>query len=633
MDTDDISTLRPGTVLHAGTYRIIKFLSKGGFGCTYLAEHLLLEERVAVKELFLSEWCNRDDSGTISVAVTSKVRMVERLHRKFIDEAKAQRRMNHPGVIKVSDVFEENGTAYYVMDYIDGESLKDRMRRLGHGMSEAEALGYIRQVADALAYVHSTGRLHLDIKPGNIMVDRDGHAILIDFGVSKQYEAESGENHSTLLGVTPGYSSPEQKSGEMKHFSPASDIYSLGATLFNLLTGKVIPTTDLRISGEPLPPLPADITPATRQAIEAALQLEKTRRPQSISEFLEILDGAPAEAELVEEDTTEPSKGSDTTLKINKHNPPKPPRKDPPKPSETEKPHPRPRGKWLWSSLAILFGVVIVVAIILMKQGNDVSDNIGIEKTPVEPVPKPEPLDTLTTGDIVSQSESALGTHINKGITFDVKGVKFDMVRVEGGTFDMGSNDSEAKSDEKPVHSETVRDFYIGSTEVTQDLWKAVMGSNPSKYKGGNLPVENVSWDDCQEFCNRLSDLTGCSFRLPTEAEWEYAARGGNLSRGYKYSGSNDIGSVAWYKGNSNGRTHSVASKQSNELGLYDMSGNVWEWTSDFYSRDYSYNRGDYPVYRGGAWNGYYARDCRSAIRNHNLPSFSDCHLGLRLAF
>ena len=621
MDTDEISTLRPGTVLHAGTYRIIKFLSKGGFGCTYLAEHLLLEERVAVKELFLSEWCNRDDSGTISVAVTSKVRMVERLHRKFIDEARAQRRMNHPGVIKVSDVFEENGTAYYVMDYIDGESLKDRMRRLGHGMPEAEALGYIRQMADALAYVHSTGRLHLDIKPGNIMIDRDGRAILIDFGVSKQYEAESGENHSTLLGVTPGYSSPEQKSGEMKHFSPASDIYSLGATLYNLLTGKVVPTTDLRISGEPLPPLPADITSATRQAIEAALQLEKDRRPQSIAEFLEILDGgAIAEAELVEETTPAPPKESDTTLITNKPNSSQPPRKDPPKPSETDKPKPRPRRKWLWSSLVILFGAAIICGIILMKQGNDVSDKVSS----VNPADKKPSIENE-----VPSNE----TPTDKGITFDVKGVKFDMVRIEGGTFNMGSNDSDAYDSEKPVHSETVNDFYIGSTEVTQDLWNAVMGSNPSGNKGENLPVENVSWNDCQEFCKRLSDLTGRNFRLPTEAEWEYAARGGNRSRGYKYSGSNDIGSVAWYNDNSNGKTHSVASKQANELGLYDMSGNVFEWTSDLWSSNYTRKRGgSFRVYRGGSWNRV-ARNSCSANRVGNNSGHCDYNLGLRLAF
>ena len=597
MDTDDISTLRPGTVLHAGTYRIIKFLSKGGFGCTYLAEHLLLEERVAVKELFLSEWCNRDDSGTISVAVTSKVRTVERLHRKFIDEAKAQRRMNHPGVIKVSDVFEENGTAYYVMDYIDGESLKDRMRRLGHGMSEAEALGYIRQVCDALAYVHSTGRLHLDIKPGNIMIDRSGRAILIDFGVSKQYDAESGENHSTLLGVTPGYSSPEQKSGEMKHFSPASDIYSLGATLFNLLTGKVISTTDLRISGEPLPPLPADITTATLQAIEAALQLEKDRRPQSIAEFLEILNGAPAEAELVEEVTPDSPKEPDTTQIIDKPNPTKPPRKDSQKPSDPEKIGSRIRRNVFWFSMSFIAAIIIAV---FLASGN---------------------------GDDVSNKESApataMETSTDKGLSFNVKGVKFDMVRVAGGTFEMGSDDSDAYDCEKPVHSETVNDFYIGSTEVTQDLWEAVMGINPSNFKGGNLPVENVSWDDCQIFCERLSELTNRRFRLPTEAEWEYAARGGSRSKGYRYSGGDDLETIAWSYV-SYGATRPVASKQPNELGLYDMSGNVWERTADLCG-------GSGRVVRGGSWK-FPAYCSRPSYRYCESSDEIHSDFGLRLA-
>ena len=610
MDSDSISTLMPGSTLRAGTYRIIRYIANGGFGITYLAEHPLLKKRVVIKELYVKEWCNRDSRGFVTVGVTANRARYSKLHAKFISEAQVQCQLDHPGVVKVTDVFEENGTAYYVMDFIDGESLKDRMQRLGHGMPEAEALGYIRQVCDALAYVHSLNRLHLDIKPGNIMIDRKGHAILIDFGVSKQYEAESGENHSTLLGATPGYSSPEQKSGEMRYFSPASDIYSLGATLYNLLTGKVVPTTDLRTSGVPVPPLPAEITPATSEAIEAALQLEKDRRPQSIAAFLEILDGgAIAEAELVEEDPPEPPRESDTTLIPDKPTPPKPPRKNPPKPSETEKPNPRLRRKWLWSSLAILLGVAIVVAIVLMKQGNDVSDKVSIEEIP-EAADNPQELETFT-----------------------VNGVSFDMVRVEGGTFEMGSNDSEAYDDEKPVHSETVRDFYIGSTEVTQNLWEAVMGSNPSKFHGGNLPVENVSWNDCQTFCERLSDLTGRNFRLPTEAEWEYAARGGNRSRGYKYSGSDDIGSVAWYWDNSNSKTHPVASKQSNELGLYDMSGNVWEWTSDLWSDNYNSNRGgSYRVYRGGSWSND-ARFCRSASRFNGSLAYRYYSLGLRLAF
>lgn len=190
--------------------------------------------------------------------------------------------------------------------------------------------------------------------------------------------------------------------------------------------------------------------------------------------------------------------------------------------------------------------------------------------------------------------------------TFTVNGVTFEMVRVEGGSFMMGSSDPEAYDDEKPVHAENVATFYIGRTEVTQDLWLAVMGSNPSNFRGGNLPVEQVSWTECQAFCERLRQLTGRQFRLPTEAEWEYAARGGNRSRGYKYSGGNDLYYLGWYTDNSGSTTHPVGTKQANELGIYDMSGNVWEWTSDLWSSNYSSYRnggsGSNRVYRGGGW-------------------------------
>ena len=617
MDFDSISTLRPGSTLHAGTYRIISYIANGGFGITYLAEHTLLEKRVVIKELYVKEWCNRDSRGYVTVGVTANRARYSKLHAKFISEAKVQCHLNHPGVVKVTDVFEENGTAYYVMDFIDGESLNDRMHRLGHGLSELEALGYIRQVCAALAYVHSKGRLHLDIKPGNIMIDRYGHAILIDFGVSKQYDAESGENHSTLLGFTPGYSSPEQKSGQMKHFSPASDIYSLGATLYNLLTGKVVPTTDLRICGEPVPPLPANITLSTRQAIDAALQLEKNKRPQSIAAFLEILDGeVPAEAELIEEVTPYTPKVSETTRITNKPNPPKPPRpprKDMPKNSSAPT-NSGQRKTFLWIILAILLAVAIVVMVILKTQGDNVSDEDGIEDAMAAP---------------------SIETPTDKGITFNVNGVEFDMIKVEGGSFIMGSDESPYEDDDaKPAHSEYVKDYYIGATEVTQDLWKAVMGSNPSQFHGGNLPVENVSWDDCQRFCEKLNELTGREFRLPTEAEWEYAARGGSCSQHFKYSGSNDPELVAWftYDTGYRGSTHPVASKQPNELGIYDMSGNVCEWTSDLWCRSYSSERGGAArVYRGGYW-GTTKEFCRVEKRVHDHPSSTYGSLGLRLA-
>ena len=227
--------------------------------------------------------------------------------------------------------------------------------------------------------------------------------------------------------------------------------------------------------------------------------------------------------------------------------------------------------------------------------------------------------------------------------TITVKGVSFNMVRVDGGTFTMGATSeqgSDAYSYEKPAHQVILSTYSIGETEVTQALWQAVMGSNPSNRKGDNLPVEMVSWDDCQKFITKLNKLTGRRFRLPTEAEWEYAARGGSKSRGYKYSGSNNIGDVAWYAMTTNGKgTRDVKTKQANELGLYDMSGNVWEWCQDWkgsYSSGSQVNptgpsSGFYRVDRGGSW-GADARFCRVSYRGVNSPGNAFNYLGLRLA-
>ncbi|MDE5567797.1 MAG: formylglycine-generating enzyme family protein [Muribaculaceae bacterium] len=200
---------------------------------------------------------------------------------------------------------------------------------------------------------------------------------------------------------------------------------------------------------------------------------------------------------------------------------------------------------------------------------------------------------------------SAISTGGGQVETFTVNGVTFEMIMVDGGA---------------------MNPFYIGKTEVTQRLWYAVMGNNPSRFIGNNNPVEQVSWYDCQEFVERLSRLTGRNFRLPTDREWEYAARGGSKSRGYEYSGSNDIYRVAWYDENSGDQTHPVAQKLDNELSIYDMSGNVWEWCSDLWSSN-STNR----VIRGGGWGGG-AASCRVANRLNFTPSTRDDDLGLRLA-
>lgn len=221
-----------------------------------------------------------------------------------------------------------------------------------------------------------------------------------------------------------------------------------------------------------------------------------------------------------------------------------------------------------------------------------------------------------------------------------VGGVAFQMIGVDGGVFKMGYDGKGSNYRERPVHCVQVSSFSIGETEVTQALWKAVMNENPSDFKGDMLPVENVSWNDCKEFISRLNGLTGLEFRLPTEAEWEYAARGGNRSKGYLYSGGDEVDSVGWYIDNSGSTTHIVKSKRPNELGLYDMTGNVMEWCNDWfvdsYDDDYQVDpkgpeKGTEKAKRGGSWY-YYGHNTRVSNRNLGVPEDKSSHIGLRLA-
>ncbi len=227
-------------------------------------------------------------------------------------------------------------------------------------------------------------------------------------------------------------------------------------------------------------------------------------------------------------------------------------------------------------------------------------------------------------------------------ITIRVGNVSFDMVKVQAGSFVMGCTSEqggECYGDESPYHRVTItQDYYFGVYEVTQELYQAVMGVNPSSWKAYDRPVENVSWNDAQEFCSELSRMTGRRFSLPTEAEWEYAARGGNKSSGYKYSGSSRLAAVAWYTDNSGGQTNPVGRLQPNELGIYDMSGNVWEWCQDRYGNYSSSSMtdprgpstGSYRVLRGGSW-GSLAKSCRVSIRYYGPPDYRNSYYGFRV--
>lgn len=298
--------LKQGSLLKNGEYRIEMVLGQGGFGITYLATHVSLDDKVAIKEFFMKELCNRDEENSeVSVGSIGSMEQVERHRQKFIKEARNIRKLKHRNIVPVIDVFEENGTAYYVMEYFGGGSLADKVKC--GPIPEAEALHYIRQVADALEFIHSRKVMHLDVKPGNVLVDEAGNAVLIDFGISKQYDGYGGQTSTTPVGVSPGYAPSEQyMMGGVGLFSPATDIYSLGATLYKLVTGLTPPEANY-VDDEGLPSLPTTLSPAVCRAIEAAMQPRRKERPQSIGEFLEIL--FPSSPVLKDSETEEAIQG------------------------------------------------------------------------------------------------------------------------------------------------------------------------------------------------------------------------------------------------------------------------------------------------------------------------------------
>ena len=290
--------LENGSHLKHGEYRIERVLGQGGFGITYEAEQTSLGRRVAVKEFFMKDYCNRDDgSSHMSVPSVGSRDVVESFRNKFIREARMLAGFRHQSIVKVFDVFEENGTAYYVMEYLEGGSLQNLVRQRGR-LTEAVALEYIREVADALGYIHSKDTLHLDVKPGNIMLDADGRAILIDFGISKHIDSEGHLTSSTPMCVSKGYAPLEQVAQEPgSSYSPATDIYSLGATLYCLLTGRTPLEPSALLDGLPTGELEtAGVSATTIAAISAAMQVRKEDRPQSAAEFLSLLSGKAAES-------------------------------------------------------------------------------------------------------------------------------------------------------------------------------------------------------------------------------------------------------------------------------------------------------------------------------------------------
>lgn len=568
--------LLPYSRLSNDRYIILRHLASGGFGNTYLARDNHMNCDVAIKELFLSDKCSRKgQSKDVRVDINTNRDFFIKCKEKFMKEARRLQSFHHPNIVKVFDCFEENATAYYVMEYLPGKSLAATVKEHGP-LAEDWVLELLPGILDALQTIHTEHIWHLDIKPANMMLRDDQTAVLIDFGASKQFEDKEGHQleTSSMIAKTNHFAPFEQANNSTKNLGPWTDIYALGATLFYLFTGQLPPTPD-NILTDDLPPLPNYISEEMYAAIKTMMQPDRRHRPQNIDEVLRLLPLCETHVSSEEDKTA-----NKTTLNAEDY--------------ETQ--------------------AVTVIE----------------EKKPTLQHALQQSARQATTTNISSSSQ-----------TITANGVSFNMICVEGGTFMMGATpeqDSDAFGDENPTHSVTLSTYYIGETEVTQALWQAVMGENPSEFKGINRPVEQVSWDDCKTFISKLNSITGKNFRLPTEAEWEYAARGGNKSKGYKYSGSNSLGNVAWYDNNSGSETHPAKTKSPNELGLFDMSGNVWEWCQDWKGHYDSSSQtnpigpssGSNRVCRGGSWFSE-ARGCRVSCRYYYAEDYRSNYLGLRL--
>lgn len=285
-----MNALKTNAVLQNGKYRIEGVLGQGGFGITYLASQVALNRKVTIKEFFTKELCNRDEqTSQVSVPSMGSVDTVARFRAKFVKEAQTIAALNNPHIIHIHDIFEENGTAYYVMDYLSGGSLSDLVQRDGV-LAEATALGYIRQVADALSYIHARNINHLDIKPSNVLIDGNGNAVVIDFGLSKRYDETGSQTSTTPVGISHGFAPLEQyQPGGVSTFSPTTDIYSLGATLYKLLSGQTPPNATALLDAD-LDLSRLSASPSTKAAIAAAMQPKRKGRPQTVEAFIAMLD-------------------------------------------------------------------------------------------------------------------------------------------------------------------------------------------------------------------------------------------------------------------------------------------------------------------------------------------------------
>ncbi len=579
-------------------YRLISQLGEGGMAVVYEAEHVKLGHRVAIK------------------VMKSELLVVANIKERFLQEAKIMASLKHRHVVRVLDYIETDQVLAIVMELLEGEDLGSYIKKHG-ALSSARVEELFSQLLSGFGYAHGLGIVHRDVKPSNIFLTQEGEVKILDFGIAKLAEGSVYTTTGVFMG-TVSYASPEQIRSS-KEVDARSDLYSLGVVLYYVLLGRLpydvgsSSDFDLRAkivfeSFPGLEDLPSNYLPIVRQATEK----DPSARYADAEVFRDALLGVAVlsgeQAEVGGESITwsQDEEGA----------------------YEAARALHSIEG---YEEFLVSYPEGMYAAV--------VQETLGVLRRRLA---WHERVENNQREEVQEEQEQSL----SRGFRDCPYGIGQDMVYVEGGSFMMGGR----KVDECPVHEVTLGDFFINKYVVTQAQWKAVMGTNPSHFEGDDLPVEDVSWDEVTLFLEKLNAVTGKYYRLPTEAEWEYAARGGVMSKGFEYSGSDNLDNVGWYWENRGNTTHSVGQKRPNELGLYDMSGNVWEWCSDWYRADYyvslrdkvSVNptgppSSDHPselrrVHRGGSFLCHrdYCSSYRPSARMSNSIDTGTSHTGFR---
>ena len=580
-----------------GNYQIVDQLGKGGMGIVFKAKDLSLGRLAALK--FLPDSMASDED----------------IVKRFVREARSAARLNHPNIVTIYGVARHEGNYYIAMECVEGKPLGELIRK--HGKVEVRhAVDIIRQAAEALAEAHTHGIVHRDIKPPNIMITDTGRVKVMDFGLARaNYESVQLTSTGTTMG-TPHYMPPEQ--WKDARVDGRSDIYSLGVTMFQLLSGKVPYHASSalaimrKIFDEPTPVLTdlnSEMPPQVSDIVEKMMAKTPEERYASAEDLVRDLEeylASHAKPSAAEEAFSSP--GTNLTLdRLDKEDNQR---------REQESSGARP-------------------TVIAEQPENATPDQQGPRPARTKKILWLAGADTVLVGPLLAVSLLLVG-----GGTYTRLFPEDDFVRISEGMFQMGSPPDEADRnvDESLHRVSLTKGFWMSKYEVTQKQWTAVMGYNPSAQLGEDHPVEQVSWEDVQVFIQKINDADDANYRLPTEAEWEYAARAGSLSA-YGFGGDpNYLEEYAWYAGNGGNRTHPVATKSPNAWGLYDMSGNVMEWCQDWLAV-YDFGSvvdpkgsesGTRRIGRGGSWASSEAK-CRSADRSAAPPDNRGADLGFRL--